>query len=90
MKNQLAVFLKSKRVAAGLSQRQVADRLAYTTPQFISNWERGVSHPPIPSLKKLGALYSIPAEELFDVLLKASIVEIKAELTRKFNSSRAA
>jgi len=63
-KNMLADFLKQKRVAAGLSQRDVADKLGYSTPQFISNWERGVSHPPINALKKLGELYKVSADDL--------------------------
>ena len=44
--NELAKGLKQKRVAAGLSQRDVSDELGYSTPQFISNWERGISCPP--------------------------------------------
>lgn len=87
-KNGLADFLKTKRIAAGLSQRDVADKLGYSTPQFISNWERGVSHPPITALKKLGDLYKVPADDLFEVTLKATIQEVTQDLKRKFASSR--
>lgn len=87
-KNMLAEFLKQKRVTAGLSQRDVADKLGYSTPQFISNWERGVSHPPISALKKLGELYKISAEDLFEVTLDATIQEVTQDLRRKFASSK--
>lgn len=85
----LAEFLKQKRVAAGLSQREVSDKLGYTTPQFVSNWERGVSHPPINAIKKLGELYKISADELFEVTLTTTIQEVTQDLRRKFLSSRA-
>lgn len=88
-KNMLADFLKQKRVAAGLSQRDVADKLGYSTPQFISNWERGVSHPPINALKRLGELYKVSAEDLFEVTLSATIHEVTQDLRRKFATSKA-
>lgn len=88
-RNQLADFLKRKRVSAGLSQRDVADKLGYSTPQFISNWERGVSNPPIASLKRLGEMYRIDAQELFEVTLSSTIEEVTMDLRRKFASSSA-
>ncbi|HWU45112.1 MAG TPA: helix-turn-helix transcriptional regulator [Bdellovibrio sp.] len=87
-KNILADFLKQKRSAAGLSQRDVADKLGYTTPQFISNWERGVSHPPINALKRLGELYRVSAEDLFEVTLDATIQEVTQDLRKKFATSK--
>lgn len=84
----LSDFLKEKRIAAGLSQRDVADKLGYSTPQFISNWERGVSHPPISALKKLGDLYKISAEELFEITLNTTIHEVTQDLRRKFANSK--
>lgn len=88
-KNVLAEFLKQKRISAGLSQRDVADKLGYSTPQFISNWERGVSQPPINSLKRLGDLYKISADDLFEVTLNATIQDVTQELKRKFANSKA-
>lgn len=85
----LADFLKQKRVAAGLSQRDVADKLGYTTPQFISNWERGVSQPPINALKRLGEMYKVSADELFEVTLTTTVNDVTNDLRRKFASSRA-
>ena len=84
----LSDFLKDKRMAAGLSQRDVADKLGYSTPQFISNWERGVSHPPISALKKLGDLYKISADELFEITLNTTIHEVTQDLRRKFANSK--
>jgi transcriptional regulator with XRE-family HTH domain len=80
----LAKFLKDKRKQAGLSQGSVAKKLGYTSPQFISNWERGLSRPPVATLRKIAQLYSISSDEMFEVILKATIGEVTAELTEKF------
>jgi len=87
MDKKLSIFIKEKRIEAGLTQQQVASHLGYSSPQFISNWERGISHPPIETLKQIGKLYGIPAEELYDVLLYTSIEDVKKSLRAKFNNS---
>ena len=84
--NKLAQFLKEKRTLSGLSQKDVATRLGYSTSQFISNWERGVSQPPINTLRTLALMYKISAEEMFNVLLEETIVQVEADLKRKFYS----
>ena len=80
----LAKYLKDKRTSAKLSQSAVAEKLGYSTPQFISNWERGVSHPPVKSLRKIADLYKISADELFEVLLKAVLTKVAEDLRRQF------
>ena len=85
--NEFGNFFKKKRIASGVTQQEIADSLGYTTPQFISNWERGVSHPPIKKFKSLAEIIKCPADELFEAFLAATILEIKSDLTRKFDSS---
>lgn len=80
----LSKFLKQKRLQAGLSQGEVAKRLGYTSPQFVSNWERGLSRPPAATLRKIAQIYNIATNEMFDVVLQATIGEVTAELTEKF------
>jgi transcriptional regulator with XRE-family HTH domain len=88
--NKLAQFLKEKRTLSGLSQKDVATRLGYSTSQFISNWERGVSQPPINTLRTLATMYKISAEEMFNVLLEETIVQVEADLKRKFYATESA
>lgn len=85
----LAKFLKDKRESVGLSQKQVADKLGYTTPQFVSNWERGVSSPPLKTLKKIGELYHVSPDELFKVTLETTIQQVTVDLKRKFYGRKA-
>jgi len=39
-------FVKEARLAAGLSQTKLAKRLGWSSPQFVSNIERGLSSLP--------------------------------------------
>lgn len=61
---ELGLFLKERRLSVGLSQGEVAKKLGYKTPQFISNIERGAASPPMNLLKELIHLYKISPREL--------------------------
>ena len=62
-------FVKEKRLAAGLSQGQLATRLGYSNPQPLSNCERGLAPFPVSKLRKLTKILGIPPEQLVEVLL---------------------
>lgn len=66
----LGDFLQSKRVKAGLSQGDVAAKLGYSSPQFISNFERGLCAPPLNKLKMLVQLYDLNGDEVLKLMLK--------------------
>lgn len=66
----LGDFLQSKRVKAGLSQGDVATKLGYSSPQFISNFERGLCAPPLNKLKMLVQLYDLAGEEVLKLMMK--------------------
>ncbi len=74
-------FLRDKRIKASLTQWDVAHHLQYSTAQFISNWERGVSLPPIDSLPRLAQLLRVPGREFIDVM--HSYQEQMLKLNRK-------
>lgn len=83
-RGQLAVFLKEKRVQAGLTQSQVAEKLGYSSPQFVSNWERGLANPPVFILRDLTKMYKVSADEMFNLLL----AEVERDLHKEFYSSK--
>lgn len=87
--SKLAQFLKNKRIIAGFSQKDVAMKLGYSTSQFISNWERGVSQPPLSTLRKLALVFQINVDEIFSVLLESTIAQVEVDLKRKFYSNDA-
>lgn len=83
---RLAQFLRQSRENACLSQWTVSQKMGYSTPQFVSNWERGISQPPVPTLKELAIIYNVEASELFDLQLKATIEVVTNNMIKKFNA----
>ena len=66
----LGNYLKIKREKAGVSQNKLAFRLGYTSPQFVSNWERGLAAPPPKALRKLVSVLSISERELLKIIMR--------------------
>jgi transcriptional regulator with XRE-family HTH domain len=83
-KGRLAGFLKEKRISAGLTQSEVAQKMGYSSPQFVSNWERGLANPPVFVLRDLTKMYKVSADSMFDILVE----DVKSELHREFYSSK--
>lgn len=63
-RTSVSKILKARRISAGLSQWEVARALGYTSAQFVSNWERAVSGPPLDKLAMLCRLLRIMPDEM--------------------------
>jgi len=59
----LGAFLSVARTEAKLTQKSVATSLGYSSAQFISNWERGLSQPPAGVIAKIVDLYRVDVED---------------------------
>jgi len=68
----LGTFLKDTRVHAGLSQMDVAKKLGFATPQFVSNWENGRSSPPMKHVDKICLIYSFDVDKFCELLAEHS------------------
>ena len=86
-KAAISDLLKKGRSNAGLSQADVARELGYTSPQFVSNWERGLSSPPVPKLKKLCKMYQLPVEDAYQAMLSSTLQEVERKLHTQFYGS---
>lgn len=80
-KRTVGKFLRERRIKAGLTQMDVASQLEYSTAQFISNWERGISMPPLDTLPKLSGLLKIAPKDIIGVIV--SYQEQMVRLSRK-------
>ncbi len=80
---KLGSYLKQRRVAKGLSQNDVSDRLGYSSAQFVSNWERGVSAPPVDRLGELIGLYGIAQRDFVTFMVNLHEKELKRALGRR-------
>lgn len=79
----LSIFFKEAREKAGLTQKEVAQTLGYSSPQFISNWERGVCGVPMSALRELIRLYSLKTSEVIDLILESEEKTLKRNLKLK-------
>lgn len=85
---QFGAYLKTRRESAGLSQAQVAESLGYSSPQFISNWERDLARPPMKALQSLAKMYAVSRDDIYNALLKSVLTETETDLFEKFYGSR--
>ena len=80
----LSEFLRSTRERVGLSQLDVATQLGYTSAQFISNWERGLSNPPPQAVKILASVFHLNADDFFEFYLEHSKQRLESQLRSEF------
>lgn len=69
MKNTNSIQWKQLREKSGLTQREVSDALGYSTPQFISNVERGRCRFPVQKLPRIKKLYRLSTDQMIDLIL---------------------
>jgi len=81
-------YLRQKRVESGLSQLDVARELGYSSPQFVSNWERGLVSPPLETIAVLVDLYKIPSAEVVGRILEETRDYLEASLGKKAKKSK--
>ena len=80
MKTTLGRILKQKRIATGLSQRELSKRLGYESAQPVSNMERDVALPPGRKLKKLCRVLRIDKQFMFMALSEIKLAKLRRSL----------
>ena len=70
-RKELGQHLKASRERANLTQAEVSRRLGYSSPQFISNIERGISVTPLPTLAKMLRLYKTNPDKASEIILES-------------------
>jgi transcriptional regulator with XRE-family HTH domain len=73
-------YLQELRIKAELTQRQVSISLGYSSAQFISNFERGITIPPLKKLPALQRIYKIDSNHLIELILAAERKVMAKEL----------
>jgi transcriptional regulator with XRE-family HTH domain len=63
-------YLADKRLKRNITQLELSRKLGYTSPQFISNWERGLSSPPLAIMGQLCDILKISKRDMADLLMK--------------------
>ena len=79
-KDKFGNRMKEARENAFLSQKELANKLGWTTAQFVSNFERGLSLPPMKSVKTICELLKISEKEVYRLMYDVQ----KEKLDKKF------
>ena len=81
-RKKLGTYLKDVRENADLTQADVSHKLGYTSPQFISNIERGISVVPLKTLARMVNLYKINPESVVKIILESQRKLLREKLMR--------
>lgn len=81
-RKKLGDFLRETREASKFTQADVSQRLGYTSPQFISNIERGISVIPLKTLARMVQLYKINPETVVKIILESQRKLLREKLMR--------
>jgi transcriptional regulator with XRE-family HTH domain len=87
-KNTLGIFLKESRLKRHLSQNDVATALRYDSPQYVSDWERGVSSPPMKKLVQISHVLHVSADRIFQLLVESAKQKLEADLFHQYSKIR--
>ncbi len=81
-RKKLGQYLKDVRETSSYTQADVSHRLGYTSAQFISNIERGISVVPLKTLAKMVSIYKVRPEPVVKIILESQRRLLKEKLTR--------
>jgi transcriptional regulator with XRE-family HTH domain len=81
-RKKLGTYLKDVRENASLTQSEVSRKLGYTSPQFISNIERGISVAPLKTLARMTNLYKVRPDGVVRIILESQRKLLRGKLTR--------
>lgn len=81
-RKKLGQFLKEVREQANYTQAEVSQKLGYTSPQFISNIERGISVVPLKTLARMVTLYKVNPESVVRIILDSQRKLLREKLMR--------
>jgi len=89
---EFGAFMKRMRERAGLTQGQLAAQLGYTCGQFVSNWERGHTMPPIGKLPRIARALGTShraVEKAWTRYIARELNVARVQLRRAFREARA-
>ena len=79
IKTNIGQAIRSNRKARGISATELGKHLGCTS-QFVCNWERGVSNPPLPYIRKICEFVGIGILEAKAALEKDYSEKLKREV----------
>lgn len=77
-------YLRAQRIKVDRSQIEVSRELGYSSSQFVSNWERGISFPPLAAYHQIARIYQVSLDELFEQSMEAKVRELRRAFQHEF------
>lgn len=77
---ELSKLIKEYRLKTGLTQAELADKLGYDTPQFVSIIERGLAKVPLNVIGQLIIILDIPERKIIKLLTAAYEKVVQQEI----------
>ncbi len=84
----ISEYLKGRRLELGLTQYEVARRLGYSSPQFVSNWERGIANIPRKVFPQLVKMYRMNTGETKRLLFAEAQRQVECALQQIFEKRK--
>jgi len=78
--HQLGIQIRNHRQLQKMTQLELALKLGYETPQFVSLFERGMSKIPLETLGQLIVILKIPEKKVLKVLIEGFAEETAEKL----------
>ena len=75
-------YIRQCREKSGRTQAEIAKALGYSTAQFVSNWERGLSVPPFAALPRLNSLIRLNVKNFINLYVAETGRMIRSEMTK--------
>lgn len=85
--SSVSEFLREARLKSGLSQAELSEKLGYTSPQIVSNWERGLCWAPLDKLYDISQILKLNKAQLIDLLMAEQEALIRSKVMGKARTS---
>jgi transcriptional regulator with XRE-family HTH domain len=82
LEQELGKLFRSERMKVGLSQGKVCQALGYSTPQYLSNFERGLCSMPLDKLKKMIDMYDMDGESVVRLMMELQVKFLRSQLLK--------
>lgn len=83
-----ARVLRRARIKVGMSQAEISRRIGYTSGQFVSNLERGISSLPMSRMTALCDLLRIKPQVLLGAMTRDMVKKAKLKMKASIRKAR--
>lgn len=85
---ELGKLFRAERMKVGLSQGKVCRALGYTTPQYLSNFERGLCSMPLEKLKRMIDMYKMDGDQVVNLIIDLQEKFLRSQFSRGKKAQR--